>query len=669
MRLTIIQAGAIQWSLRYLLFFVVSIITAGLFFCDKSPSGSRPRELTCTWNQIDSIDYLDSITCPEEFIELEGMALDQIFGQVQSVKVIYELDNDNGHFTHSKKYPVHFYFCRDVLGYSGTHADFNLDQYGPGPGRIYLCAAINRYVSQGVYTLEFFSDDQITADQILLLYNRIYESVYFRDSLYFLPTSTAMEQRTNALRSKIPFISHDRIYGDQTYQPLNCEEAYGYLTRVDSKQIDAYQSSRHDIVLTNGVPNDLPVIAGSITSDFQTPLSHVNVLSHNRKTPNMALKGAWNSPVLLALVNKLVYLKVTIDSFTIREAGFGAADSFWTAREPTTAVTLECNEDSTGLKELLELSYLSTSLVGAKAANFAELSLIGLYDTTPVRLPEYAFAIPFYFYRKHIKDNGIQPVMDSILGDSLFLTNTSYRQEGLKTIRNKIEKAPLSEGLLNEVVKRLRSQNTFLSFRFRSSTNAEDLPGFNGAGLYESCSGSMDSAPSIEYAIKHVYASLWSYKGYEERAYFKINNNNVAMGVLVHRAFPDEGANGVGITANIYNDNLWGLTVNTQIGEISVVRPPAGFISDQFIFYTIYPNMFDLPVIEYIAHSNVNDGIPVLSEEEIVGLAKALYVVKKHFFYHTAIQRSTYFELFAMDVEFKFDGAPRALYIKQARPY
>jgi hypothetical protein len=47
-------------------------------------------------------------------------------------------------------------------------------------------------------------------------------------------------------------------------------------------------------------PNDISVVQGLITQEFQTPLSHVNVLSQNRHTPNMGLRGALTNPELLA---------------------------------------------------------------------------------------------------------------------------------------------------------------------------------------------------------------------------------------------------------------------------------------------------------------------------------------------------------------------------------
>ena len=47
-----------------------------------------------------------------------------------------------------------------------------------------------------------------------------------------------------------------------------------------------------DIVVLDAMPNDISVVAGIITEEFQTPLSHINVLARNRGTPNMGLRNA-----------------------------------------------------------------------------------------------------------------------------------------------------------------------------------------------------------------------------------------------------------------------------------------------------------------------------------------------------------------------------------------
>ena len=85
--------------------------------------------------------------------------------------------------------------------------------------------------------------------------------------------------------------------------------------------------------------------------------------------------------------------------------------------------------------------------------------------------------------------------------------------------------------------------------RFRSSSNAEDLAEFNGAGLYDSKTGIPgDSKKTVENAIKTVWASLWNDRAFSEREFFNSNQQTVYTGILVHESFPEEISNGVVVT-------------------------------------------------------------------------------------------------------------------------
>jgi pyruvate,water dikinase len=121
--------------------------------------------------------------------------------------------------------------------------------------------------------------------------------------------------------------------------------------------------------LLNGIPNDISIVAGIITTDFQTPLSHINVLSHNRGAPNMALRDGWTNPRLEALANKLVYLKVSLDTFELREASLEEAQAFWNIKDPVQEIRMHCDTTTTGLFNLSEANISSSSVIGGKAAN------------------------------------------------------------------------------------------------------------------------------------------------------------------------------------------------------------------------------------------------------------------------------------------------------------
>ena len=78
------------------------------------------------------------------------------------------------------------------------------------------------------------------------------------------------------------------------------------------------------------------------------------------------------------------------------------------------------------------------------------------------------------------------------------------------------------------------------SLRYRSSTNNEDLPGFNGAGLYDSKTQHPEETTEdgISKSLKQVYASLWNFRAFTERDFYRVDHKAAAMGVLVHPTTP-----------------------------------------------------------------------------------------------------------------------------------
>ena len=169
-------------------------------------------------------------------------------------------------------------------------------------------------------------------------------------------------------------------------------------------------------------------------------------------------------------------------------------------------------------------------------------------------------------------------------------------------------------------------------------------------------------------AVRRVWASVWSFRAFEERSYRSIPHESVAMALLVHRSFPDEEANGVALTNNPFDKSGAdpAFYVNVQFGELSVVQPEPNTTTEEFLQY------FDLQgqPVSYLSNSNlVPAGERVLVASQVQELGVALDRIRDHFAPAYAAAGGAWW---AMDVEFKFDAdgdelAP--LYIKQARPF
>jgi phosphoenolpyruvate synthase/pyruvate phosphate dikinase len=200
--------------------------------------------------------------------------------------------------------------------------------------------------------------------------------------------------------------------------------------------------------------------------------------------------------------------------------------------------------------------------------------------------------------------------------------------------------------------------------RLRSSSNTEDLPQFNGAGLYISEGVDAEAADKdLADGIRGVWASLWRLRAYDEREYYNIEQSSVAMAVLIHEAFSSEKANGVAISRDILEPSRGDkFTINAQIGEALVTNPAPGVTSDE-LTYAITRT----PHIERQSVSSLNGGKPVLSDEESYRVACNLAQIHDHF--RPLLDPEKKNSWFAMDIEFKFIGPNRQLVIKQARPY
>ena len=628
----------------------------------KLPNNQTSLKVNILKKAYDSLDYFNELIRYEAFHMLQSSPPVTNYGEIESVKVLYDFVNDVIYYSNTKKYPNHYYFAINNLDYQGSGSDFFISQYGSNPNRFLYLASINYHKHLDKYVLELVSFDQLGCEGIEKLFNKVLATSYFGDKLVFHANK---QEWTNC--TQLPSISSEQLYEGQNYQALNLAKNYGFLRKVDIQDLPTTYLGKHDIVLLNDIPNDLSVVSGIITTKFQTPLSHINILSHNRATPNMALKNGWENTKLDTFLDKLVFLDVQKDSFVLRSAEIDEAQAFWAQREPQNTTNLEKDIETTGLITLSDASIHSVKTIGGKAANFAEMVNLG---TIP--LPENYFAIPFSYYAQHIANNGIDTFIDNMLTDETFKTDLAYRKAKLKALRKLIKNAPLDTALYQLVDAKINHFADFSSFRFRSSTNAEDLENFSGAGLYSSYSAKKDHPKkTIQRAIKKVWASLWNLRAFDERDYYKINQKSIAMGILVHRSFPDEDANGVIITKNLYNVNI-GYTINVQYKEYSIVYPEPNILNDQILVYPISLNA-NTYTIEYLTHSNVPElnGESVLSNEEITELIDYCHTIKDYYYNHIPHNCNCAYKDFGLDIEFKVDSTVknRKIYLKQVRLY
>ena len=462
-------------------------------------------------------------------------------------------------------------------------------------------------------------------------------------------------QRQQYEASRIDVVFHDDLSPDARIDFLNPGVGYGRLRVMDP---DGRPHPR-EVVIYEAVPNELPRVAGIITTVRQAPLSHVNLRAVQDGVPNAYVRDVLDDPDVAALVGGFVRYEVTESGWSLRAATPDEVDEHYESARPSQAQTPPRDLSVTSVTPLSDVHFEDWTAFGVKAANVAELGRLGFTAGT---VPE-GFAIPFYFYDEFMRANGFHARVDEMLADPDFQADFDVQDDMLDDLRDDIKDADSPQWIIDALTEMHATFPAGTSLRYRSSTNNEDLPGFNGAGLYDSKTQDPDETADdgIDKSLKGVFASLWNFRAFTERDFHRIDHPSAAMGVLVHPNYSDELANGVAVSFDPFYD-LGGLSryyVNTQIGEDLVTNPEAHSVPEALLL---------IPDGGYVVLSTSNQVVPnelLMSDSQITQLTQHLTTIHDHF---EALYRPAAGEPFAIEIEFKIT-AEDILAIKQARPW
>lgn len=491
---------------------------------------------------------------------------------------------------------------------------------------------------------------------------------------------------------------------------MNPGLAYGQLVVLSSEDVteetEKFKSLYSlSIPVFAELPMELAVVAGAITLKQQNLLSHVQIKSMARRTPNLdisALEGGVQNALFDGITDGAwIRMELGADgSIDLKPSTEQEAKDYAASRKPE-KIQLKANLQETKIFKTSEIGWQQFDTVGSKAANYAELAKA--LNTPEKTIVRNGYAIPFYYYEQFINDNPmIKETITKILRDPLMrrLNAVSYRESKLTFLRELIlsETSTVNPQFIDDLLaafEQIRDEDNIpRKLKLRSSTNSEDLPNFNGAGLYTSESykpvkknkerSDEKKKEKIVEALKIVWASVWNLRAFEEREYFFIPHSEVKMGIQVNPSFSDEEVDGVIVTSNVANDERavgYGVYIEAQRGdEYSVANPIPGIQPDRIFVQVDENNRLDKASykVVYLQYSNIaNDKKTILAEpnteptmtpDEIIELTYQSLKATNHF--QPLLGASD--EKFALDLEFKVSkdtNKVRQVYLKQARPY
>ena len=512
---------------------------------------------------------------------------------------------------------------------------------------------------RGLYTFYFGSFNEYD----FALNERAYDILaanmpFLRGRLAYRPfhqrsIATYERQRDRYVASRMRVVTELELFPELDYLALNRGVGYGRLRRMDP----ADTPSPFDIVVYAALPNELPRTGGILSEAVQTPLSHVNLRALQDSVPNAYLRGAFTHPDVLRLEGQYVRLEAGADTFSLRAATVEEVDAHYASLRPDTVTVLRADLSQRDIVSLRDIGFAEALTFGAKAANVAELHRVGLPAGT---VPE-GYALPFAMYADYMADNGFDAEAAALVARLPTLSFPEQEDE-LRALRRRVRRGTFSPDA--------RAALTALQGRFaeaqpircRSSSNGEDLIGFNGAGLYDSKTQRPDEG-HLEKSVREVYASLWTYRAYLEREFYRIDHGSAYMGVLVHANFDDERVNGVAVATDPRFGRADTYYVNAQLGEDLVTNPEPGDRPEELLIAR--DPLADPSVLRIGTSSLLPPEASVVDSVYIERLRSSLTRIQGHF---AALYGAEGDEGFAMEIEWKVDRDGRYV-VKQARPW
>ena len=536
------------------------------------------------------------------------------------------------YFQDSNHYPFHYDFATERLDpYLGIdRSTFNSITLLNSGQQLQLGAVLfppqsNLNTGPREFAIQFIRTDPIAPQAIVDFFNTVKSKVTFDGTpptaLYF-PT---FEQQDTA-NANAAFFAANGITVSSAARWTEGNRCYsagwalGTVRFVTASQVQAAYNAGtlrpDDILLTDGVPAELPLVAGIISLAPVTANSHTVLLAQTYASPMVYLALAGDVANAQSLIGRKALLSSYIVSDLANITLVDVQDSMTpefeaqlqTLHAPGTIqyTPMEANGSYSLNTEGLHPS--DVKYVGGKAANYGFLRRAIPANARPAGA--FTFDVWNEFMSQELANTRtLRQEIHARLDQYHWPPNFQQLTTSLATVRDlftNTSSTRFSPALSSAIIAALQdAQYGFdpdIKIRFRSSTNVEDLSGFTGAGLYDSFSGCLhddtdsdttgpswcdptDSGEKGVYrAIRKVYASFYNDNAFIQRLRAGVNEDQVGMGLLFHHSFPDptEMANGVVLWDRAPSPSH--MYFVSQIGANSITNPTNGATPEEVTF-------------------------------------------------------------------------------------
>jgi len=613
---------------------------AGAVAPQPDPKGTAPPRVLADGLGITAIDSearFAATAHAEGGLLLPGRTLKFLIDRrIAKAPAVYFMNSNfkdaNGKQPEAAKY--HFHFAQRVLpNFSETLKSFGAVTYDVQDKR-YIAGSIQTYfvdgASEPLYGIQFFPQDVIKEEMVTEAVTLLLPQFRIKGARVAFVATGRQQVVGDAVAAKLtrlgaPARRIDDVLGAVDFIPLNRGEAWGYL-RMFPKDVDTLAAI--DIPVFDELPLDLSVVAGTITRAYQDPTSHVNLKSKERGTPNMVLRSAGpTNAQLAALIDKPVHLSVAVSGFRVelstdeevraryaKQAGRPWVSLAYDKSDALLSYDEMCPDDPARCLALsnqvgakaASLGFLTNKTVLGRKRDASSLSGRYGYDLVPAGI-----GIPFKLYRDFVdlpENADLRTALNGLI-ESSKRGDLSPKELATKVgaVQELFYRAKFPPKMVERVAARIAIVLPGVpKVKVRSSANAEDMPNFDGAGLYTSFAANLTKTDepatacqvvvdgvklkvkpkTLACAMKGVFASLWNKRAIDERTFARLDHASALMGIAVVADYDLEEAvtaNSVVVTRVINSMNVYGYTLATQQGNLLVTNPEPGTLAENII--------------------------------------------------------------------------------------